>query len=78
MTLTIWMEHLGGKLDHGRLVGVVLAEHQLQLESAVLERGVLRPEYDGVPHHYVVADRGAADPCRRVVRDTGLMGTNNK
>ena len=64
------MEHLGEELDDRRLVGILLAELHGELEGAVLEGGVVRPEDDGVPHHDVVLARSAGDAGRRVFLQT--------
>ena len=36
----VGVEHLGGELDHGRLVGILFTELQGETEDSVLKRGV--------------------------------------
>ncbi len=61
------MEHLGEELDDGRLVRVLLGELHSELEGAVLERGVVGAEDDGVPHHDVVLAWRSRHAGRRIL-----------
>ena len=59
--------HLGEKLDHWRLVRVLLAELEGQLESAILKGGLVGTEDHSVPQHNVVLPWSSGHPSRRVL-----------
>ena len=63
----VGVKHFRDEFDHGRLVGVLLAELEGQLEGAVLEGGVVGPEDDGVPQHDVVLPGRAGHARGRVL-----------
>ena len=60
-------DHLGEELDHRRLVRVLLAELEGQLESAILKGGLVGTEDHSVPQHNVVLPWSSRHPSRRVL-----------
>ena len=59
--------HLGEKLDHWRLVGVLLAELEGQLKGAILKGSLVGTEDHSVPQHNVVLPWSSRHPSRRVL-----------
>ena len=59
-------DHLGEKLDHWRLVRVLLAELEGQLESAILKGSLVGTEDHRIPQHNVVLPWSSRHPSRRV------------
>ena len=60
-------DHLGEKLDHWRLVRVLLAELEGQLEGAILKGSLVGTEDHSVPQHNVVLPWSSRHPSRRVL-----------
>ena len=48
-------------------VGVFFSELDSQFEGTILERRIVRTEYDGVPQHDVVVTGGAGHACSSVL-----------
>jgi len=59
--VNVWVKHLADELDAGRLVRIRFFEVHHEAKGAIFERGVCRPDDDGVPTSSVSHD---FRPCR--------------
>lgn len=57
------MKHFWDKANCRRFVGIFLGELYRQLERAVLEGRIVRPENHSIPNHNIVISRRARDTC---------------